>query len=107
MQGNPPQGVHVHCGNLAWERARTFIEGGAVSVAHIVFPKDAEPDAFRWHCSAGLVVSILHNSDGRDSVYPPVLEPLAEGIVKAGARRVFLIDPKWPVRVYAPRSVAA
>lgn len=102
-----PKNANIHCGNHAWERARTWIEGGAASAVHLVFPSGAEPDAYRWHCLGGLIVSILHNPDGKDSIYPPVLEALAAEIVRAGAARVFLIDYKFPLRIYAPKGIAA
>ena len=107
LQGLTPKNVHIHCGNFAWQRAQIWIEVGAVSVAHLVFPKDTEPSEFRWHCLAGLIVSILHNPDGRDAIYPPVLEALAAEIVKAGAPKVYLIDYKWPLKVYAPKEIPA
>ncbi len=104
---DPLKNAHVHCGNHAWERARTWIEGGAVSVGHIVFPKDSEPGDFRWTCLAGLTVTILHNSDGPDSIYPPTLEQLAELILLDGARCVYVVDPKWSLQIYPSRSEAA
>ena len=104
---SPLKNAHVHAGNHAWERARIYIDGGAESVAHLVFPKDSEPGDFLWTCLAGLVVTILHNSDGPDSIYPPTLEQLAELIVTDGARCVYVVDPKWPVQTYTKRTTAA
>ena len=78
-----------------------------MNVAHLVFPKDSEPRDFRWTCLAGLVVTILHNSDGPDSIYPPTLEQLAEVILMDGARCVYVIDPKWPVQTYLRKETAA
>ena len=106
LQGLTPKNAYVHCGNFAWERAQTWIEGGAVSAAHLVFPRDCNPDQFKWHCLAEFIVSILHNPDGRDAIYPPVLEELAAEIVRAGALKVYVIDYKFPLRIYAPRAAA-
>ena len=104
---NPLKNANVHAGNYAWERARTYIEGGAENVAHLCCPSDSEPRDFRWTCLAGLVVTILHNSDGPDSIYPPTLEQLAEAIILDGARCVYLVDPKWPVKTYPKKATAA
>ena len=104
---NPLKNAHVHCGNHAWERARTYIEGGAMNVAHLVYPSDSEPGDFKWTCLAGLTVTILHNSDGPNSIYPPTLEQLAELILTDGARCVYVIDPKWPVQTHLRKDTAA
>ncbi len=104
---DPLKIAHVHCGNFCWERARTYIEGGAMNVAHLVYPSDREPGDFKWTCLAGLTVTILHNSDGPDSIYPPTLEQLAELILLDGARCVYVIDPKWPVQTYLRKETAA
>ncbi len=103
---NPLKNAHVHCGTDSWLRARTYIEGGAVSVGHIVFPTGSEPDDFRWTILAGLTVTILHASDPPDAVYPPTLEQLAELILLDGARCVYVVDPKWPVQTYLRRKTA-
>ena len=104
---NPLRNAHVHCGNDSWLRARTYIDGGAESVAHLCFPKDSEAGDFRWTCLAGLVVTILHASDPPDAIYPPTLEQLAEAIILDGASIVFIVDPKWPVQTYTKKATAA
>ena len=106
LLGASLKNVSLHCGNGSWERAQTREVSDATNTVHLVFPKDAEPSAFNWRCVAGLVVSILHNPDGKDAIYPPVLEELVAVLVKAGASRVYLIDHKWALRVYEPREAA-
>ena len=106
LLGAPLKNVSLHCGNGAWERANTREVTEATVTVHLVFPKDAEPTEFSWQCCKGLEVSILHNPDGADSIYPPVLEALAAEIVRAGAPRVYLIDHKFPLRIYEPRMAA-
>ena len=106
LLGASLKNVSLHCGNGAWERANTREVSNATNTVHLVFPKDAEPGAFSWACCRGLVVSILHNPDGPDSIYPPVLEQLAAVLILSGARRVYLVDYKWPLRVYEPRVAA-
>ena len=104
---SPLKNAHVHAGNHAWERARTYIDGGAASVAHLCFPKNSEPGDFRWTILAGLTVTILHASDPPDAIYPGTIEQLAEAIILDGARCVFVIDPKFPVQTYTKRTTAA
>ena len=106
MLGATLKNVSLHAGNGSWERAQTREVSDTTTTCHLVFPKDKEPEQFHWHCLAGLIVSILHNPDGRDSIYPPVLEALAAEIVRAGASRVFVIDYKFPLRIYEPRAAA-
>ena len=54
----------------------------------------------------GIVLTIPFTAFGPDSIFPPVLELLAAEIVRAGARRVFLIDYKFPLRIFEPRAAA-
>ena len=104
---NPLKNCHVHAGAHAWERAKTYSEGGAENVGHLCFPKGAEPGDFLWTCLAGLTVTILHNSDGPDSVYPPTLEQLAEAIMLDGAKAVYIVDPKFAVKTYPKKAAVA
>ena len=106
LLGATLKNVSLHCGNGAWERANTREVSEATVTAHLVFPRDADPTEFNWQCCNGLTVSILHNPDGPHSIYPPVLQALAAEIVRAGASRVYLIDYKFPLRIYEPRAVA-
>ena len=106
LLGAPLKNVNLHCGNGAWERAQTREVTEATVTVHLVFTKDAKPTEFSWQCCKGLVVSILHNPDGPDSIYPPVLEQLAAVLILSGVRRVYLVNYKWPLRVYAPRVAA-
>ena len=106
LLGASLKNVSLHCGNGAWERANTREVSDTTYTVHLVFPKDAEPSELDWQCCKGLVVSILHNPDGRDSIYRPVLEALAAEIVRAGAPKVYLIDYKFPLKMYEPRAVA-
>jgi len=105
-KNDPPQnGVNIHCGYKAWERAQTCIEGGTVNVAHLVFPNDAKPTDINWTVLRNLEVTVLHNPD--DPIEWSTLEELAAEIVRGGACKAYLVDHEHPLKIYIPRRIAA
>ena len=105
---SPSNGIHIHCGYKASERAQTLIDGGAADVAHLVFPSDALPTDFDWGVVRGLEVTLLNNPDDPiESVDLFTLAALAAECVRAGAIRVYRIDPDYEIKIYYPwRAVA-
>ncbi len=101
----PKNGVNIHCGSQAWERAQTYIEGGTANVAHLVFPNDAKPTDINWTVLRNLEVTVLHNPD--NPIERPTLEELAVEIVRAGACKAYLVDHEHPLKIYIPRRIAA
>ena len=104
----PSNGVHIHCGYKAWERAQTLIDGGGADVAHLVFPSDALPTDFDWTVVDGLEVTLLNNPDDPiESVDLFILAALAAECIRAGAIRVYRVDPDYEIKIYYPwRAVA-
>ena len=105
FNGEPPSnGVHIHCGYKAWERAQTLIDGGAADVAHLVFPSDALPTEFDWTVLRGLEVTLLNNPDDPiESVDLFILAALAAECIRAGARKIYRVDAEYPLKTYVPR----
>ena len=105
FNGEPlSNGVHIHCGYKAWERAQILIDGGATNVAHLVFPSDALPTEFDWSVVRDLEVTILHNPDNSsEAIDLLTLGVLAAECIRAGAPKVYRIDPEYPLKIYVPK----
>jgi len=102
-------GLQIHCGHAAWNRARSW--NGTVKnmekygVTNVVFPANKNPDDFNWSISRGKYPVILHNPMGRDRIEFSVLEYLAYALIKAGADRVMISDTTHlPAPIYVPAT---